>query len=67
MEKGREQYKVLLQQIRLAKIHLDKLKERNRGFAYRDYKKYYDNLHHQKRMYEKFMKILEEKGDDDAE
>jgi hypothetical protein len=61
------QYKILLEQIRLAKIHLDKLKEKGKGFAYRDYKKYYDKLHKDKQDYENFIKITEEKGDDNVE
>jgi hypothetical protein len=64
--KTRIAYKTLLEQIRLAKIHLEKLAKLGRGFAYRDYKKYYDNLHKEKQDYQKFLNILEEKGDDNA-
>lgn len=62
----RTAYKTLLEQIGLAKIQLDKLASLGRGFAYRDYKKYYDKLHKEKQDYQKFLNILEEKGDDDA-
>jgi len=57
-------YKRLLEEIQLAKNHLDKLKEKRRGFAYRDYKKYYDNLHKEKKDYENFLQYAKEKGDE---
>lgn len=48
----------------MAKIHLDKLKEKGRAFAYRDYKKYYDKLHKEKKDYENFLQYANEKGDE---
>ena len=57
-------YQTLLEQIRLAKIHLDNLKQKGRAFAYRDYKKYYDKLHKEKKDYENFLQHAKEKGDE---